>query len=80
MNKHGSLFATGGFADAKVSGGFQFRVEVPAALRPCVARLAALGCGEAVGSTESLAREAEGASPAAVESLLRVLQHVGYLL
>jgi hypothetical protein len=75
-----SLFATGGFADAKVSGGFQFRVEVPAALRPCVARLAALGCGEAVGSTESLAREAEGASPAAVESLLRVLQHVGYLL
>lgn len=75
-----SLFATGGFADAKVSGGFQFRVEVPAALRPCVARLAALGCGEAVGSTEALAREAEGASPAAVESLLRVLQHVGYLL
>ena len=68
-----SLFATGGFAEAKVSGGFSWRVEVPGSLRGAVARLAALGSGEAV------ARDPGGEEPEGVAGLLAVLQHVGYL-
>jgi hypothetical protein len=71
-----SLFAAGGFADARVSGGFQFRVEVKEDVRGAVTRLAALRPGEAVGP-----RMLEGLAPAAAaEGLLAVLQHCGYLL
>jgi len=79
-----SLFAAGGFSDARASGGFSWRVEAPARLRGAVARLAALGAREEAPTAEALARAAPDADAAAapkeeLEGLLSVLAHVGFL-
>ena len=80
-----TLFATGGFSDAKVSGGLQWHLAIPPLLHPIVNCLRGMPKGT-VFCVEDILASAGGpggteAPPPAVQlvGLLRVLVHCGFI-